>query len=175
MCQRGYLPMSIHCHKCHARYHMDQAMFKGAKGVRVRCRKCGNSLYVSNSGEIASDRNVVNDTSFSWDPSDNSGIEPACPSQENGEDEDPWEEIWRKPLPVSADAHVPSMFYPPFPNSPAKAHSRPTFRWSSLIVSFILFLLVACGSAYLIFAPVGKVMPVDNGQDQANAVMFFRS
>jgi hypothetical protein len=155
---------------------MDHALFKGAKGIRVRCRRCGNSLDVLNPVGIASDRNVVNDTSFSRDPSGNNGIEPAvslagqeqstppemeltlpvgepaCLSQEDGEEEKSWEEILRKPLPVSA-----------------KGLSRPTFRGSSLIVLFIFLLLFVGGSAYLIFTKVGKGMLSGIGQNLADA------
>jgi predicted Zn finger-like uncharacterized protein len=188
-----YSSMNIDCHICHTRYHMDHALFKGSKGVRVRCRKCGNFLDVFNPVGIASDRIVENDTSFSRDPSDNRGIEPAvspagqgqspapemkstlpvgepaCLSQENGEEEEAWEEIFRKPLPVSADAHAPPMFSLPFLKSPGKA------RWSSLVVLVFFLLLFIGGSAYLFFTPVGKGMLSGIGRDLADTVLHFRS
>jgi predicted Zn finger-like uncharacterized protein len=155
--------MHIDCHGCHARYHMDLALFKGAKGIRFRCRKCGNSLDVSNPAGIGSDRNVVNDTSFSRDPSDNSGIEPACLPQEDGEDEESGEENWRKTLLVLAETHAP------LPKSPAKAW------WSSLIVPFLFLLLFACGSTYFIFTKGGNGMLSGIGQNLADTVTFLRS
>ena len=159
----GYTSMHIDCHGCHARYHMDLALFKGAKGIRLRCRKCGNSLDVLNPGEIGSDGNVLNDTSFSRDPSDNSGIEPACLSREDGEDEESGEENWRKTLSGLAETHAP------LPKSPAKSW------WSSLIVLFIFLLFFVGGSAYLIFTKVGKGMLSGIGRNLTDAVTFFRS
>ena len=168
--------MNIDCHKCHARYHMDPALFKGAKGMRVRCRRCGNSLDVLHPGVIASDRNLVQKQStppkMEWMlPAG----EPAPLSQEDGEEEESLEEIWRKPLLVSSDAHAPLLSSPPFPKSPEQARSRQTFRWSSLIVLCLFFLLVAGGSAYLIFTLTGKGILAGISQDLANAVTFFRS
>lgn len=172
----GYSSINIDCHKCHARYHMDPALFKGAKGMRVRCRRCGNSLDVLNPGKIASDRNVVQEqlTPPEMGHTLPAG-EPVPLSQEDGEKEESLEEFWSKPLLVSANAHAPPMFSPPFPNIPEKAHSRPTFRWSSLIALCLFLLLVAGGSAYLIFTPAGKGILAGIGQDLANAVTFFRS
>jgi hypothetical protein len=161
---------------------MDPALFKGAKGIRVRCRKCGNSLDVLNPVRIGSDRNVVNDTSFSRDPSDISGIEhavplaeqepststemeltvpvrePACLSQEDGEEEESRKDILRYTLPVSA-----------------KGRSHPTWRCSPLTVLFIFLLLFVGGSAYLIFTKVGKGMLSGIAQNLADAILFFRS
>ena len=157
--------MNIDCNTCRARYHVDSALFKGAKGMRVRCRRCGNSLYVLNPGEISSDRNAVNDTSTPWNPSDNSGIEPAVSlagqeqstppemarmlpegepaprSQEDGEKEESLEELFRKPLPASGYPNAPFLFYPPLPKSTEKARSRRKFRWSSLFFRCIFLLL----------------------------------
>lgn len=191
--------MSINCDKCHARYYMGHEMFHGAKEVQVRCRRCGNFIYVANPEGIAPEGNVGNDKASPWDPSDNRAIEPAISlageeqstfpemewtlpegepaslSQENGAEEDAWEEIWRRPLPVSADAHAPQMFYPPFPNPPPKARSRLASRWFPLIVLCILLLLVAGGSTYFLFTPVGKAMLAGIGHDLADAVTYFRS
>ena len=174
--------MNIYCHICHARYHIDHALFQGAKGIRVRCRKCGNSLDILNPVGIASDRNVVNDTSFSRNPSANSGVEPAvslagqeqssplemaltlpagepaCLSQENGKDMEFWEEILKNPLPVST-----------------KGRSRPTLRWPSLIVLCIFLILFVGVSAYLIFTTLGKGILSGIGRDLADAVLLFRS
>lgn len=187
--------MKIDCDKCHARYHMDRTRFQGAKGIRVRCRRCGNSFYVLNTGGTAQERKAADDAY----PSDNRDTEPsvslagreqstspemewtlpsgepATLSRENGEEEDPWEEIWRKPLPAPANAHAPLMFYPPFPKSPGKDRSRSTFRRSSLVVLCIVLLLVACGTAYLVFTPAGEKVLAGIGRDLAEAVTYFQS
>ena len=159
----GYTSMHIDCPICHARFHMDHGLFKGAKGIRLRCRKCGNSLDVLNPAGIGSDRNVPNDTPFSRDPSGNSGFEPACLPREDGEDKESGEENWRKTLSELADAPAP------LPKSLAKA------RWSPLIVLFLLLLFFVGGSAYLIFTKVGKGLLSGIGQNLADAVTFFRS
>ena len=89
--------------------------------------------------------------------------EPACLSREDGEDEEFWEENWRKTLSELADAHAP------LPKSPAKA------RWSPLIVLFIFLLFFVGGSTYLIFTKVGKGMLSGIGRNLTDAVTFFRS
>lgn len=40
--------MTIECHSCHARFRLDDRLFKGSKGMRVRCRKCGEAIVVMN-------------------------------------------------------------------------------------------------------------------------------
>lgn len=40
--------MTIECHSCHARFHLDDSLFGGSKGMRIRCRKCGESIVVMN-------------------------------------------------------------------------------------------------------------------------------
>jgi predicted Zn finger-like uncharacterized protein len=185
--------MNIDCHICHSRYHMDPALFRGAKGVRVRCRKCGNSLDIVNPMGIEPDRIVENDTSFSRDPSDNIGIEPAVSpagqgqsifpemkstlpagepaslSREDGEKEEAWEEIFRKPLPESADAHAPLTSSLPFRKSSGKA------RRSSLVVLVFFLLLFVGGSAYLFFITVGKGILSGIDKDLTDTVLYFRS
>jgi len=199
LCQGGYSSMNIDCHKCHARYHMDPALFKGAKGIRVRCRRCGNSLYFLSPVRTASDRNVVNDTSFSRDPSDNSGIEPAvflpgqeqstppemewtlpvgepAPlSQENGEEVESWEEIFRKPLPGSAYPHAPLMWSSVVPRPGAIRLSRNPRKKPALIFLCVFLFLVVGGSAYLYLNTAGKGMLSGIGQALAAAIPFFRS
>lgn len=40
--------MTIECHSCHARFHLDDNLFKGSRGMLVRCRKCGEAIVVVN-------------------------------------------------------------------------------------------------------------------------------
>lgn len=40
--------MIVECRSCHARFRMDDSLFQGSKGVRVRCRKCGEVTAVRN-------------------------------------------------------------------------------------------------------------------------------
>ena len=183
----GSSSIHIDCHGCHARYHMDLALFKGAKGIRLRCRKCGNCLDVLNPAGIGSDGNFLNDTSFSRDPSGDRGFEPyvsldgqeeststemeltltagepASLSREDGEEEEPGDDIWGKILSVLGDAPAPSL----------KSPARP--RWSSLFFPFLFLLLCACGSAYLIFTKGGNGMLSGIGRNLADTVTFFRS
>jgi hypothetical protein len=185
--------MNIDCHICHARYHMDPALFKGAKGIRFRCRRCGNSLDVLNPMGIALDRHGVNGTSFSRDPSDSRGIEPAVSpagqeqstspetgmtppagetaglSREDGEGKESWEEMFRKPPPASMDERAQRMFSLPFLKSPGKA------RRSSLIVLVIFLLLFIGGSAYVFFTGGGEGMLSDIGRNLVDVVLYFQS
>ena len=179
MCQRGSSSMNFDCPTCHARYYVDPALFKGAKGMRVRCRRCGNSLYVlipDNSGiepaiSLAGQEQST-PPEMEWMLPEG---EPAPHSQGNAEEEESWEELFRKPLPVSAYPHAPRMFYPPFPKSSGKARSRTKLRWSSLIFLCVFLFFVVGGSAYLIFTPLGKGILADIGQDLANTVTLIRS
>ncbi len=183
----GNTSVHIDCPICHARYHMNPALFDGAKGIRLRCRKCGNTLDVLNPVGIGPGRDAPNAPPDSRDPSGNRGFDPAVPlagqerptpaemestlsageparlSREDGEDEESWEEVWRNTLPGLANAHAP------LPESPARA------RRSPLVVLFLFLLIVVGGSAYLIFTKVGKEMLYDIGQNLADTVRFFRS
>jgi len=183
----GKTSVHIDCPICHARYHMDPALFDGAKGIRLRCRKCGNTLDVVNPVGIGPDRNAPNDPSVSRGSSGNRGNDPAVPlagqdrptpaamestlpageparlSRVDGEDEESWVEVWRNTLPGLAEA------YTPLPESPARASRYP------LVVLFLFLLIVVGGSAYLIFTKLGKEMLSDIGRNLADTVRFFRS
>ena len=41
-------PMIVECGGCGTRFHMNPALFRGASGVRVRCRRCGERFKVLN-------------------------------------------------------------------------------------------------------------------------------
>lgn len=53
--------MNIRCEKCRARYRLNVTMFKGSRGMVVRCRRCGKSILVWKPEEIASDTSVLGD------------------------------------------------------------------------------------------------------------------
>jgi hypothetical protein len=53
------------------------AMFKGSRGMVVRCRRCGKSIPVLNPGEIASDKSVLNGVTLKGDHSGKGSTEPA--------------------------------------------------------------------------------------------------
>lgn len=40
--------MIVECRSCHARFRLDESLFQGSKGIRVRCRKCGEITAVRN-------------------------------------------------------------------------------------------------------------------------------
>ena len=69
--------MKVDCNNCRARYRLDEAMFKGSKGIQVRCRSCGNSMIVLNPGVIISEMSVLNQVTASRDRSDKRRIDPA--------------------------------------------------------------------------------------------------
>ena len=183
----GSSSIHIDCPVCHSHYHMDLALFKGVKGMRLRCRKCGNSLDVLNPAGIGSDENGVDDTAISRDPSGDRGFEPAVPvdgqeqspstemelafpggepaslSREEGEEEESGDDVWNRIFLVLKDAPAPS------PNPPARR------RWTSLFFPFLLLLLFACGSAYLFFTKAGNGMLSGIGRNLVDTVTFFRS
>jgi len=45
--------MIVDCKTCHAQYRLNDSMFRGARGMQVRCRSCGNSIFVLNPGGLA--------------------------------------------------------------------------------------------------------------------------
>lgn len=180
----------IECPVCRSHYHVGLALFRGAKGIRFRCRRCGNSLDVLHPAGIGPDGNVPNDTSFSRDRSGDSGTQPAIPLDgqeqltsterestlrarepawlspedgEDGEDEKSGNETWGKILSVMEDTPAPS------PKPPARS------RWSSLIAPFLFLLLVACGFAYLTFTKGGQGMLSGIARSLADTATLFRS
>ena len=40
------IPMVINCIKCHTAYQVKRELYQGAKGMQVRCRKCGCTFDV---------------------------------------------------------------------------------------------------------------------------------
>lgn len=179
--------LHIECPVCLAHYHVALALFKGARGIRFRCRKCENSLDVLHPAGIGPDRIAQNDTSFPRVPSGDSGIQPAVSldgqeqstsmegeltlpagepawfSPEDGKDEGSGEETWGKILSVMADAPAP------LPKSP------PRSRRSSVIAPFLFLLLVVGGFAYLTFTEGGQGMLSGIARSLADTVTLFRS
>jgi len=177
----------IECPVCHAHYHVALALFKGARGIRFRCRKCENSLDVLHPAGTGPDRDLPNDTSFPRDPSGISGVEPAVSlngqeqlpstegklalpagepewfSPEDGEDEGSREETWEKIFSVMTDGPVLLPKSPPRP------------RRSSMIVPFLFLLLVVGGFAYLTFTKGGQGMLSGIARSLADTVTFLRS
>ena len=46
--------MIVDCRKCRTQYLLNEELFRGARGMQVRCRSCGNSILVLNPGGLAS-------------------------------------------------------------------------------------------------------------------------
>jgi hypothetical protein len=101
--------------------------------------------------------------------------EPAPLSQEDGEEEESFEEFWRKPLLVSANPHAPPMWSSVVPPPGAIRLTQNPWKKPALIFLFVFLFLVAGGSAYLVFTPAGKGILAGISQDLANAVTYFRS
>jgi predicted Zn finger-like uncharacterized protein len=177
----------VECPVCRAHYHVALALFKGAKGIRFRCRRCENSLDVLHPAGTGPDRDGPNDPSFSRDPSGGSGTQPAvsldgeeqstsmegdltlpagepeCFSPEDEEDKGSREETWGKIFSVMADAPI---LLPKFP---------PRSRRSSLVVPFLFLLLVVGGFVYLTFTEGGQGMLSGIARSLADTVTFLRS
>ena len=177
----------IECPVCHAHYHVALALFKGARGIRFRCRKCENSLDVLHPAGTGPDRDVPNDASFPRGPSDGSGTQPAVSldgqerlpstegeltlpsgepewfSPEDGEDEGSREETWEKIFSVMADGPV------------LLPKSSPRSRRSSLVVPFLFLLIVFGGFAYLTFTKGGQGMLSGIARSLADTITFLRS
>ena len=149
--------MNVDCNNCRARYRLDEAMFKGSKGMQVRCRSCGNFILILNPAEITSGMSVLNQVSASRDHSDKRSTEPAVS------------------LAKKEHVHEPLVLYPPFPKSPAKIRRRRMFKWSFLIPFVCLILLLFGGSVSLAFTQVGKRVLAGIGQELADAITFFRT
>ena len=177
----------IECPVCRAHYHVALALFKGAKGIRFRCRRCENSLDVLHPAGTGPDRDVPNDTSYPRGLSDGSGTQTAVSfdgqeqvtsmegdltlpsgeqewlSPEDGKDEGFREETWGKILSVMADTPI---FLPKSP---------PRSRRSSLVVPFLFLLLIVGGFAYLTFTKGGQGMLSGIARSLADTVTFLRS
>lgn len=180
----------IECPVCRAHYHVALALFKGARGIRFRCRKCENSLDVLHPAGIGTDGDGPNDTSFPSGPSYGSGTQPAVSLDgqersistegeltlpagepallsredvEDGEDEGPTEETWEEIFSVMADGTV------------LLPKSLPRSRRSSLIVPFFFLLIVFGGFAYLTFTKGGQGMLSGIARSLADTITFLRS
>lgn len=177
--------MNIECDRCHARYRLDPALFRGAREIRVRCRRCGNSWHVLNPTGVESDRVVANEPDASLAERKRSAapatertlpdVESARISREDGEEAKSPVGNRRKMVPASTDDRGPGIFYPPLPKSPDEVPGRTAFQWLFLIaVCAFLFLFVG-GYAYLVFSPTGKGMLSGIGRTLADIVLLFRS
>jgi len=158
--------MNIKCQHCQARYRLDEAVLKGAKGALVRCRSCGNSILVMIPGETNSDISVLHSVRSSQNHSEINRTDPAvfssakekrsppsdvgqvfpveeweCAPEKNREEKESMIGNEKQVPPVSVPDHKPSIFYPPWPKSPSKVRHRRIFRWHS-IFSMVLFLRI---------------------------------
>ena len=99
--------MDITCGDCGTRFRLDVALLQGAKGGRIRCRRCGGPIVVSVPEEspappVAGVSGVSRPEPASspvlppQETSPPSTVEPAAPAQE-----------WVSPWPVEASAPVP--------------------------------------------------------------------
>ena len=180
----------VECPVCRAHYHVGLALFKGARGIRFRCRRCENSLDVLHPAGTGPNGDGTNDASFPRVPSGRGDIEPAVPLDgqeqlsstegelalpagepallsredvEDGEDEGSLEENWEKIFSVMTDAPIL------LPKSP------PRTRRTSLIAPFLFLLLVVGGFAYLTFTEGGHGMLSGIARSLADTVTFLRS
>ena len=69
--------MNVNCENCRESYSLDVAMFKGIRGVMVRCHKCRKSFRVLNPDKIAWDRYVLDGVASEGDHSGNGCTKPA--------------------------------------------------------------------------------------------------
>lgn len=40
--------MDVSCNICQKEYRLNEALFQGARGMEIRCRNCGNSIFLLN-------------------------------------------------------------------------------------------------------------------------------
>ena len=99
--------MDITCGDCGTRFRLDVALLQGAKGGRIRCRRCGGPIVVSVPEESPAPPVAGVSGVFRPEPTSSpvlppqesippSTVEPAAPAQE-----------WVSPWPVEASAPVP--------------------------------------------------------------------
>lgn len=156
--------MNIRCEKCRARYRLNVTMFKGSRGMVVRCRRCGKSILVWKPEEIASDTSVLGDVASEGGHSSRGGTEPAV---------FPGEEEYSFP---PEGEQVPSIvLHPILLNSPPKDRLGPTFKWPSIIAFALLVILLVGGTVSLVFPLLGKRMLADIGQRIEEVRTIFRS
>ena len=191
--------MIIKCENCRASYRLDLAMFRGSKGMAVRCRRCGKSIHVLKPEGIASDMSVLDGLAPEGDHSGNGSTEPAVsPAKEEYspplevEQVPPVEEQARilrreweveefsvaeagKSPPGSVQTFGSIIIYPPFPKSPPENDRRHTFIWPSIVASVLLFILLVGGTVFLVSPSLGKGLLADIGKRIEQVNTIFRS
>jgi hypothetical protein len=169
-------------------------MFKGSRGMVVRCRKCGKSIHVLKPEEIASDMFVLDDVASEGDRSGKGNTEPAVSHAK--EEYSPPPEV-KQVLPVEEQARISqndreeeefsvveagsvptnalTVLYPPFPKSPPKKRRRRTFIWPSIVAFVLLFILLVGGTVSIVFPSLGKQVLADIGKGIEEVSAIFRS
>ena len=105
--EQALASMDITCGDCGTRFRLDVALLQGAKGGRIRCRRCGGPIVVSVPEESPAPPVAGVSGVFRPEPTSSpvlppqesippSTVEPAAPAQE-----------WVSPWPVEASAPVP--------------------------------------------------------------------
>jgi predicted Zn finger-like uncharacterized protein len=130
--------MIVECPSCHARFRLDESLFQGSKGIRIRCRKCGEGIAVLNPESAASlpEEEPIVSTPEATAVTDSFPPQVPSPIPPTGKMTDE-EETPQQPL----DEFAPA---PPF-------HKRP-----AVIAVAFLVLLIAGGVGYFGFTASGQ-------------------
>jgi predicted Zn finger-like uncharacterized protein len=192
--------MNIKCEICQASYRMDMKMFKGSRGMAIRCRRCGKSILVLKPEEIAPDMPELDGVGSEGDRSGNGRTEPAVsPAKEDYSppleaeivpavekqtrisQEDPEEEEFlftearKKAQQGSVQPYTITGFYPSFPESPPKNRHLHAFI-STPIVGFVLLFVLLVGVPVSLVSPsIGKRVFNDLGKGIEEVGTIFGS
>src|SRR3990172_10568020 len=130
--------MIVECPSCHARFRLAESLFQGSKGIRIRCRKCGEGIAVLNPESAASLPEVepIVSPPEATTVTDSFPLQVPSPIPPTGKMTDE-EETPQQPL----DEFAPA---PPF-------HKRP-----AVIAVAFLVLLIAGGVGYFGFTASGQ-------------------
>jgi predicted Zn finger-like uncharacterized protein len=144
--------MIVECPSCRARFRLGESLFQGAKGLRLRCRKCGEGIAVLNPAMSSVPPDV---------PSPKVEPEQAAPAPESTVS--PPEEVpLGSPFEPEASVSVPPAeeaaheYKKPRQPLPVIVPARPFHARPAVIAVALLFLLIAGGAGYIGFTASGK-------------------
>jgi predicted Zn finger-like uncharacterized protein len=159
--------MIVECPSCRSRFRLGESLFQGAKGLRLRCRKCGEGIAVLNPAmsSVPPDVPSPDDEPEITSPARQVGTAgPDVPeilvpeSTVSPPDEAPLGSPSEPEVSIPAPPveEMPFEYKKPRQPLPVIVSARPFHKRPAVVASALLFLLIAGGAGYIGFTASGK-------------------